>query len=148
MREKLMDSILFRGIVDPSSGRPDFSIHFDTGIEKAVTEWNTMEIRTIELTQGFKSILRLRVRKATALNLASVKESQQFMYRCPWGLVDFKEAVNDVGKFIKNNIARAVRSKVTEEDDKLAWVIFNAAWAKAFGTAHQKEKVSYFLAFH
>ena len=140
MRAKFMDSILFRNSVDPSSGRPDFSIHFDTGIEKAVTEWNSVETRTIELIQGFGSILRLRVRKARALNLASVRPSQHFMYQHPWALLDFREAIDDVSKFITHSIGRAVTSKVDKEDT-LTYTIFRIAFGMAFGVAHQKEKV-------
>ena len=140
MRAKFMDSILFRNSVDPSSGRPDFSIHFDTGIEKAVTEWNSVETRTIQLIQGFGSILRLRVRKARALNLASVRPSQHFMYQHPWALLDFREAIDDVSKFITHSIGRAVTSKVDKEDT-LTYTIFRIAFGMAFGVAHQKEKV-------
>ena len=140
MRAKFMDSILFRNSVDPSSGRPDFSIHFDTGIEKAVTEWNSMETRTIELIQGFGSILRLRVRKARAFNLECVTPSQRFMYQHPWALLDFREAIADVARFITYSIGRAVTSKVDRED-KLTYTIFRIAFGMAFGVAHQKEKV-------
>jgi hypothetical protein len=136
LRVKFMDSILFRKIVDPSSGRPGFSIHFNTGVEKPVTRWNTVETRTINLIPGFDSILRLRVHKATAFNLTGVKASQHFMYQCPWALVDFKEAVNDVEKFITASIKPAVKSKVSRED-KLTRAIF----CFAFEIVYRKAEV-------
>ena len=142
LRAKILESVLFRNLVDPGSGMPKFSIHFGTGVEKPVTEWNVMERRTIELTQGFKSILQLRVRKAEELNLANVTKSQHFMYRFPWALADFQETMDEVGCFIERSIKPAVSSKVSKKD-KVAFHIFQVALIMA----NHEEKVWHFLEF-
>lgn len=131
LRAKILESVLFRNLVDPGSGMPNFS---KIGVEKPVTKWNVE--REIELTQGFNSFLRLRVHKAQEFNLAGVEQSQRFMYRFPWALVDFLKAMEEVGSFIERSIKPAMLSKVDRED-RLAFNIF----CMAFQIAHQKERV-------
>jgi hypothetical protein len=136
LRLKIIDSILFRKIVDPNSGRPNFSIHFNDGVLKPVREWNAREIRTIHLIQGFQSKISFRVCsfEAAALNLADITESRRFIYECKWALADFQEAVDEVGNFLSRSIVQAVCSKVSK-DDQLARGIFEMA----FRMAHRKE---------
>lgn len=134
VRGKITEPILFRQVVDPGSGRPDFSMNFDTGILKPIKEWDPLEIKIIQLTQAFNSPLRFRVRKAAILNLADMTESQIFIYRCPWSLVNIPEAVDEVKRFITRSIRLAMESKVRKED-RLAGVIFD----EAYSMARQKE---------
>jgi hypothetical protein len=126
VRGKITESILFRQVVDSGSGRPDFSMNFDTGILKPIKEWNPLEIKTIQLTQAFNSLLHFRVRKAEILDLSDMTESQRFIYQCPWSLVDIPEAVNDVKSFITSSIIPAMNSKV-RKNDRLARRIFEVA---------------------
>jgi len=130
LRGKLTESVLFRQIVDPDSRKPDFSIQFEKGIFKPITEWNPENLKTITLTQNFNSTLSLKVYsfESSTLNSEDITESQRFIYQCPWALPhsQLHEFVGQVDNFLLRSIWKAVNSKVDRED-KLALAMFTMA---------------------
>ena len=99
----------------------------DDLITSRVNRWVLAEDKTLAMTQGRGTILRLQVRKFDTSNLDfhNLSEAEKNTYENLWGLTDLRQAEVDVRKFIRESIRPYIYSK-TNTDEVISGSFFAA----------------------
>ena len=112
-----MDIALFRTQTDVTIWTKA-KLGLDDLIISRVNIWVPAEDKTLEMTQGYGTILRLQVRKFDTSNIHfhNLSEAEKHTYENPWGLTDLNQAEIDTRNFIFKSIVPYTLSKTDTHD--------------------------------
>ena len=90
----------------------------DDLIISRVNTWVPAEDKTLEMTQGHGTILRLQVRKfdTSKIDFHNLSEAEKHTYENPWGFTDLNQAELDIRNFIRESIGPYTSRKTDTHD--------------------------------
>ena len=114
---RIVDIALFRTQTDVTFWTKA-TLGLDDAIISRVSSWVPGD-KIAQLTQGYGTILRLRVRKfdPSTIDFTNLSDAEKHTYENPWGLCDIDQAEADIRKFIVESISQYIRSKIKTKTD-------------------------------
>jgi hypothetical protein len=125
---QIPDTILFRTMTDPISSKPYTALGIDNSIFHPVQDSSMAETKTIELTQGYGTTVKLSVHRVdtSAGETADMSDAEKSMYSHPYGIADLGAATEDIIAFVRRSVCPYINAKV-DPSDYLTVTIFKTA---------------------
>ena len=112
----MVEIYLFRTLTDPNVPRPKLGI--EEHIMNRITRRGIPTVQTIYITQGYGTILPLKVQDfdASSINLEEVPNNEKNLYNVPFQLVDVEESTKTMQNFVISSIKHYIKHRLRASD--------------------------------